>query len=194
MHARSIFISGERIFPFHRRIIQSNYSRIYSNRDIEKYFRNRHVSPLCMQNSSDYHSFVKRERDRKKGEEEKDTDAINKLLTLFRSTFLFSLYFYLSLSFSLTLCFIAFYYSHNRIWYGDSAGDFGFVYGNAVVGSTMPSLNVSLSARTDAHSKLPLAPSPPVIFRNQTIRAMRPCTLSRGPRYKSAYIIAHRRN
>lgn len=71
MHARSIFISGERIFPFHRRIIQSNYSRIYSNRDIEKYFRNRHVSPLCMQNSSDYHSFVKRERDRKKGRKKK---------------------------------------------------------------------------------------------------------------------------
>lgn len=106
MHARSIFISGERIFPFHRRIIQSNYSRIYSNRDIEKYFRNRHVSPLCMQNSSDYHSFVKRERDRKKGEEEKDTDAINKLLTLFRSTFLFSLYFYLSISPSVSLHFI----------------------------------------------------------------------------------------
>lgn len=133
--------------------------------------------PLYIQNS-DYHSFVKRKREREKeiGDEEKDTDAINKLLTLFHVPHLSSLF----LSLSLTLCFIAFYYSHNRIWYGDSAGDFGFVYGNAVVGSTMPSLNASLSARTDAHSKLPLAPSPPVIFRNQTIRAMRPCTLSRG--------------
>lgn len=35
---------------------------------------------------------------------------------------------------------------------------------------TMPRLNASLSAGTDAHSKLPLAPTaPPVIFRNQTI-------------------------
>lgn len=141
------------------------------------------------QNSQDYRRPIKREnRARLERRKRWDPDAINKLLTATPASI--ALPRCIPFSLFLLLCFAAFYYSHNRIWDGDSAGDFGFVYGNAVVGPTMPPLNASLSARTDAHSKLPLAPSPPVIFRNQTIRAMRSSSHSRGA-YKSAYIICN---
>lgn len=148
--------------------------------------KQRCFSSRCWNSPNEIRQMIQRTSEK----EEKDAWRIDRatLLTNFSpapSSLFFS-------SVASLLRFAAFYYSYNRIWDGDSAGDFGFVYGNTVVGPTMPPLNASLSARTDAHSKLPLAPSPPVIFRNQTIRP-----LSHLPLYclrNHLYIIANRRN